>query len=58
VAVMLGRLKTRMRQTVDRGRLWTAGYDARYCFDEDAVEVRRNYIFRHQGSRPIASRDM
>lgn len=25
-----GRLKTRMRQEVARGRIWTAGYDKRY----------------------------
>ena len=51
--VMVGRLKTRMRQAVARGRLWTAGYDARFCFDEEAVEARRDYIRRHHGSRPL-----
>jgi hypothetical protein len=55
VQVMVGRLKTRMRQAVARGRLWTAGYDARYCFDEEAVEARRNYILRHQGARPVSA---
>jgi len=53
VEVMVARLKTRMRQALDRGRLWTAGYDARFCFDEDAVEARRNYIRRHHGSRLV-----
>jgi len=53
VEVMVGRLKTRMRQALDRGRLWTTGYNARYCFDEDAVEARRNYICRHEGSRAV-----
>jgi hypothetical protein len=53
VQVMVGRLKTRMRQALDRGRLWTAGYDARFCFDHDALERRRNYIHRHHGSRRL-----
>jgi hypothetical protein len=53
VEVMVGRLKTRMRQAVARGRLWTAGYDARYCFDEEAVEARHDYIRRHHGSRAV-----
>lgn len=53
VEVMMGRLKTRMRQALARGRLWTAGYDARYCFDEEAVEARRNYIRQHHGYRPV-----
>ena len=54
VKVMVGRMKTRMRQALARGRLWTTGYDARFCFDEEAVERRREYIRRHQGSRPVS----
>lgn len=53
VKVMVGRMKTRMRQALARGCLWTAGYDARYCFDDEAVEARRNYIRGHQGTRPL-----
>jgi hypothetical protein len=53
VAVAAGRLKTRVRQTIGRGRVWTAGYDKRYCFREDVVEARRDYIRRHRGHRSI-----
>ena len=51
--VMVGRLKTRMRQALDRGRIWTAGYDARFCFDHEALVRRRDYIRRHCGSRTV-----
>jgi hypothetical protein len=53
VEVMVGRLKSRMRQQVDRGRIWTRGYDARYCFDDDSKNGRRQYIRRHRGWRPM-----
>ena len=53
VATVAGRLKTRMRQAVDRGRVWTTGYDRRYCFTEADVAARSNYIQRHNGYRPI-----
>jgi hypothetical protein len=54
VARMAGRLKTRMRQALARGRIWTTGYDARYCFDPDALARRRAYIQRHRGARILA----
>ena len=49
----IARLKTRIRQTLDRGRIWTAGYDKRYCFTESQVQTRINYIARHAGHRPL-----
>lgn len=52
VEVMVGRLKTRMRQAVNRGRIWTSGYDSRYCFDDDSINGRRRYIRNHRGWRP------
>jgi len=52
-AAVAGRLKTRMRQAVDRGRIWTDGYDKRYCFDEMSMTHRRDYINRHPGARPL-----
>jgi REP element-mobilizing transposase RayT len=55
VDAMVGRLKTRIRQAIGRGRIWTNGYDARYCFNQDSVERRRNYIRRHRGWRPLAT---
>jgi REP element-mobilizing transposase RayT len=58
VSVMVGRLKTRMRQALagppfNRTRIWTEGYDDRLCFDEEARERRRRYIRRHRGWRPL-----
>ncbi len=29
------------------GRLWTTGYDKRYCFDEKAMKDRIAYVERH-----------
>jgi hypothetical protein len=54
VEKMAGRLKTRMRQAIGRGRIWTEGYDARFCFDQDVVDARRDYIRRHRGWRPLS----
>ncbi len=54
VEVMVGRLKTRMRQALHRGRIWTSGYDHRLCFTQAQVTVRLNYIRRHAGHRPLA----
>jgi REP element-mobilizing transposase RayT len=48
-----GRLKTRMRQAVGRGRIWTEGYDKRFCFDDQTLAHRRDYINRHPGARPV-----
>ena len=53
VETMVGRLKTRMRQAVNIGRLWTRGFDARYCFDRDSVVRRKRYIERHAGWRSL-----
>jgi hypothetical protein len=43
----VGRLKTRMRQAVARGRIWTEGYCAEPLFDEAAIERAQEYIARH-----------
>lgn len=53
VQVMTGRLKNRMRQALNRGRIWTAGYDKRYCFNQAQVDSRIEYIRRHEGYRPL-----
>lgn len=29
------------------GRLWTKGYDKRFCFDENSLERRINYVQSH-----------
>lgn len=36
---MMGRLKTRMRQALARGRIWTEGYCAEPLFDTIAIEA-------------------
>jgi hypothetical protein len=56
VAAMVGRLKTRMRQRVDRGRIWTADFSHRLLFDERALAQARSYLAKHQGLRMLAGR--
>jgi hypothetical protein len=46
---VVGRLKTRMRQMLGRGRIWTEGYCAEPLFDNVAVEQAQKYIARHEG---------
>ena len=53
VEAVAGRLKTRMRQAVGIGRMWTTGYDSRFCFAVEAVGKRKRYIERHAGWRPL-----
>ncbi len=53
VATVAGRLKTRMRQALGGGRIWTVGYDKRYCFTPEAVTTRAGYIHRHPGHRQL-----
>lgn len=56
VHVMAGRLKTRMRQLINRGRIWTEGYHHTCLYDQAAVEARRQYIARHDGARIVNGR--
>ena len=53
VKIMVGRLKTRMRQALDRGRIWTEGYWHDCLYTEDEVRTRRRYITRHAGTRMV-----
>ncbi len=48
---MVGRLKTRVRQALAVGRLWTEGYHDGRLFEASAVETRSRYIARHAGCR-------
>ncbi len=54
VHTMVGRLKTRMRQVLNRGRIWTDGYCHRCLYDRDGIHNARKYIARHTGCRIIA----
>jgi hypothetical protein len=56
VDVMVGRLKTRMRQWIRRGRIWTEGYCHRCLYDEGELATARQYIARHDGCRMTAGR--
>jgi hypothetical protein len=51
VATMVGRLKNRMRQALNIGRIWTEGYYDSRLFEYPAIETRRKYIARHDGCR-------
>ena len=51
VETMVGRLKTRMRQALNIGRIWTEGYYNSMSFEDAIVDVRRRYIARHEGCR-------
>ncbi len=50
---MVGRLKNRMRQMLNRGRVWTRGYCHRCMETRDEVLVARDYVSRHAGVRMI-----
>jgi hypothetical protein len=53
---MVGRLKTRMRQQLARGRIWSADYSHRLLFHDEALEQARTYLTKHEGLRMLAGR--
>ena len=56
IETMVGRLKTRMRQVLARGRIWTEGYCGEPLFDCPAIEQAQEYIARHEGCRMVDGR--
>jgi hypothetical protein len=56
IETVVGRLKTRMRQSLARGKIWTEGYCAEALFDDVAVQQVQEYIARHEGCRMIDGR--
>jgi hypothetical protein len=54
VAEMVGRLKTRMRQRLNRGRIWTEGFSHRLLFTDESLYQARQYLTRHAGLRLLA----
>jgi hypothetical protein len=56
IQIGIGRLKTRMRQALARGTIWTEGYCAEPLFDNAAIEQAQEYISRHNGCRLIDGR--
>lgn len=51
---MAGRLKNRMRQRLNQGRVWTAGYCGFELRTLKALQQAREYLARHHGVRMIA----
>ena len=39
--------KTLFKETNIKGRVWTRGYDKRYCFDKETLEKRIKYVKSH-----------
>jgi hypothetical protein len=58
IEVMVGRLKNRMRQALDRGRIWTDGYCARELTTLDKLNAAREYLSRHAGVRMLAGQNV
>lgn len=56
IEIGVAQLKTRMRQALARGKVWTEGYCAEPLFDNAAVEQAQEYISRHNGCRMIDGR--
>jgi hypothetical protein len=48
---VMGRLKTRMRQALARGYIWTERYSAELLSDNEAIDAAQEYIARHDGCR-------
>jgi len=53
IASMVGRLKNRMRQRLNRGRIWTEGYHFDELLTDTAIAAASDYIGRHAGARLI-----
>jgi hypothetical protein len=49
IEVVVGRLKNRMRQSLNRGRIWTKGFCAVPLFDNLAIEQAQEYVAKHRG---------
>lgn len=54
VSAMMGRLKNRMRQSLNRGRIWTDGFSHRLLLDDDSLYDARHYLTKHNGWRMLA----
>lgn len=47
ISVVVAYYKNASRVVLNIGRVWTKGYDKRYCFDEKALRERIAYVERH-----------
>lgn len=52
IGVLAGYYKNAARVALQRqgfeGRVWTRGYDKRYCFDEKSLRARVDYVRKHK----------
>ena len=60
IEVIVGRYKNAARVALGKsgfaGRVWTRGFDKRFCFDEEALAGRVKYVKRHgQDDSPSTS---
>ena len=47
ISVIVAYYKNASRVALNIGRVWTSGYDKRYCFDEKVLKERISYVERH-----------
>ena len=52
ISVLVGNYKAAARKALKKlgyeGKVWTGGYDKRYCFDEKELRTRIDYVNRHK----------
>ena len=52
IGVVVGYYKNAGRKVLQKsgfiGRVWMRGYDKRYCFDEESLRARVEYVRRHR----------
>lgn len=52
IDVLAGYYKNAGRKALQKigyeGKVWTRGYDKRFCFSEDELDARINYVRKHQ----------
>jgi len=55
IGVIVGYYKNAGRRELQKngfeGKLWTAGYDKRFCFDEESLQNRIDYVKGHERCR-------
>jgi len=53
IGMMVARYKAAGRLALGRGgRIWTKGYDVRYCYDEGSLKTRVSYVNSHGENAP------
>ena len=52
VSIYKNKARIALRKRGFEERLWTRGYDKRYCFDEGALKTRIKYVEGHRKKKP------